>query len=66
MLCFSDEGPDTGPHPVSKEELTAAFIPAAGWNIVGIEPDRIRTGFHDDNGGPAWFATITRTAGIRR
>ncbi|MGH3523115.1 MAG: class I SAM-dependent methyltransferase, partial [Mycobacterium sp.] len=25
VLCFSDDGPDTGPHPVSHEELTAAF-----------------------------------------
>jgi SAM-dependent methyltransferase len=59
VLCFSDDGPNTGPHPVREEELTAAFIPNAGWNVVGIEKDRIQTRFHE-NGAPAWFATIRR------
>ena len=59
VLCFSDEGPDTGPHPISQEELRAAFNPSSGWNIVAIEPDRIQTRFHN-NGAPAWFATIKR------
>jgi SAM-dependent methyltransferase len=59
VLCFSDDGPDAGPHPVSREELTAAFNAGTGWNIVTIEPDRIQTRFHDD-GAPAWFATIKR------
>jgi len=27
VLRFSDDGPDTGPHPVSQEELRAAFKP---------------------------------------
>jgi len=61
VLCFSDSSPDTGPHPVSEEELRAAFDPGAGWNIVTIEPDRIQTRYHDDNGVPAWLATIKRT-----
>jgi len=59
VLCFSDEGPDTGPHPISQEELRAAFNPSSGWNIVAIERDRIQTRFHN-NGAPAWFATIKR------
>jgi SAM-dependent methyltransferase len=59
VLCFSDQSPDTGPHPVSQQELTAAFSPEHGWNIAAIEPDRIQTRFHD-NGAPAWFATIKR------
>jgi SAM-dependent methyltransferase len=59
VLCFSDEGPDTGPHPISQEELRAAFNPGTGWNVAAIEPDRIQTRFHD-NGAPAWFATIKR------
>jgi SAM-dependent methyltransferase len=59
VLCFSDEGPDTGPHPVSEEELRAAFNPSNGWNIVAIRPDRIQTRFHE-NGVPAWFVTIKR------
>jgi SAM-dependent methyltransferase len=59
VLCFSDVGPDIGPHPVSEEELRAAFTPSAGWNVAAIEPDRVQTRYHDD-GAPAWFATIRR------
>src|SRR5262245_21766771 len=59
VLCFSDDGPDTGPHPISQEELRAAFNPSNGWDVAAIEPDRIQTRFHDD-GAPAWFATIKR------
>src|SRR5271170_7754695 len=59
VLCFSDHGPDTGPHPISQEELRAAFNPSNGWNVAAIEPDRIQTRYHDD-GAPAWFATIKR------
>jgi SAM-dependent methyltransferase len=54
LLCFSD---DSGPHPVSQDELRAAF---SGWNVVTIEPERLQTRFHD-NGAPAWLATIKRT-----
>jgi len=60
LLCFSDDGPDTGPHPIRQEELRAAFNPSSGWNVVAIEPDRIQTRFHGDDGAPAWFATIKR------
>ena len=59
VLCFSDDGPDTGPHPVSEEELRAAFNSGNGWNVVAIAADRIQTRFHKD-GAPAWFATIQR------
>ncbi len=59
VLCFSDKGPDTGPHPVRQEELRAAFNPSSGWNIASIEPERIETRIHA-NGAPAWFATIKR------
>lgn len=59
VLCFSDDGPDTGPHPVSREELRAAFTRDGGWNVAAIEPDRIQTRFHAD-GAPAWLATIER------
>jgi SAM-dependent methyltransferase len=59
VLCFSDEGPDTGPHPVSREELGAAFGPGSGWRIAAIEPDRVETNFHD-HGAPAWLATMKR------
>jgi hypothetical protein len=59
VLCFSDEGPDTGPHPISRGELTAAFSPSHGWKVVDIERDRVQTRLHD-NGAPAWLATIKR------
>ena len=75
VLCFSPphhaktartgdpgsyDGPETGPHPITQEELRAAFTPSTGWNVSAIEPDRIQTRFHD-HGAPAWFATIKRT-----
>ena len=60
VLCFSDHGPDTGPHPVGQKELRAAFASRYGWKVLAIEPERIRTRFHGDNGAPAWFATIKR------
>src|SRR5882757_9565333 len=59
VLCFSDDGPDTGPHPISQDELRAAFRSSKGWNVAAIEPDRVETRYHDD-GAPAWFATIRR------
>ena len=59
VLCFSDRGPDTGPHPISQEELRTAFNPTCGWQIAAIEPDRLQTRFHA-NGAPAWLATIKR------
>jgi SAM-dependent methyltransferase len=59
VLCFSDEGPETGPHPVSQTELRAAFNPSSGWNLSTIEAERIQTRFHA-NGAPAWLATIKR------
>ncbi|MEU6410613.1 class I SAM-dependent methyltransferase [Microbispora sp. NPDC046933] len=59
VLCFSDDGPETGPHPVGREELRAAFAPGNAWSVVAIQPDRVQTRYHDD-GAPAWFATIRR------
>jgi SAM-dependent methyltransferase len=59
VLCFSDDGPHPGPHPVSQDELRAAFSPATGWKLIAIEPDRLQTSFHHD-GAPAWVATIKR------
>jgi SAM-dependent methyltransferase len=60
VLCFSDVGPDTGPHPVSRDELAAPFGPGSGWNVACIEADRVLTRFHDDHGAPAWLATVKR------
>lgn len=60
VLCFSDGGPETGPHPISEQQLRAAFHPSTGWEIAAIEPDRLQTRMHAD-GAPAWCATIKRT-----
>jgi SAM-dependent methyltransferase len=57
VLCFRASGPETGPHPVSEEDLRTAFNP--GWTITNLEPTRVQTRFHD-NGAPAWLATIKR------
>jgi SAM-dependent methyltransferase len=60
LLCFSDAGPDTGPHPVTKDEIRAFFGPGTGWEVVSVEPDRVRTIYHDEHGAPAWLATARR------
>src|SRR5829696_2045319 len=41
VLCFSDEGPDTGPHPISADDLRAAFGSSTGWHIAAIERERV-------------------------
>ena len=60
VLCFSDIGPDIGPHPVGRDELRAAFNPSRGWTVAAIAPDRVQTRYHGDDGAPAWLATIRR------
>ncbi len=60
VLCFRAEGPDTGPHPVSRAELSSVFRPEHGWRVAAVERERVLTRFHDDDGAPAWLATITR------
>jgi SAM-dependent methyltransferase len=60
LLCFSDVGPGApGPHPISRQELIAAFTPTSGWNIASISPDRVQTRFAAQ-GAPAWLAKIER------
>jgi SAM-dependent methyltransferase len=59
VLCFSDEGADTGPHPISQQDLRVAFNAGIGWTVAAIESDRVLTRMHVD-GAPAWFATIKR------
>jgi SAM-dependent methyltransferase len=59
VLCFSDVGPDTGPHPISEDELRTAFKPSGGWSVASVSPERIRTTFNAD-GAPAWLARIER------
>jgi SAM-dependent methyltransferase len=60
VLAFSNEGENTGPHPLQKSDFGDAFDAATGWEVTSIEPDRVRTRYHDENGAPAWFATIRR------
>jgi SAM-dependent methyltransferase len=59
VLCFSDVGPNTGPHPVSQEELRAAFKGGGGWSVATVSPIRIQTRF-DTHGAPGWLAKIER------
>jgi SAM-dependent methyltransferase len=59
VLCFRDAGPDTGPHPVSQEQLRAAFDPGRGWHVAADEPDRILTCFAEA-GAAAWLASVSR------
>ena len=59
VLCFSDDAPRVGPHPISRADLEEAFNEECGWKIGVIEPDRIQTTFVE-SGMPAWFATMTR------
>ncbi|HVV09355.1 class I SAM-dependent methyltransferase [Amycolatopsis sp.] len=60
VLCFSDIGTGTGPHPVSEADLRSAFNPGAGWKVAAIEPERVHTTFHGANGAPGWLATLHR------
>jgi SAM-dependent methyltransferase len=61
VLCFSDVGPahSCGPHPISHEELRAAFERSSGWTIASVSADRIQTRFNAQ-GAPAWLAKIKR------
>jgi SAM-dependent methyltransferase len=59
VLCFSDIGADTGPHPVSREELGTAFTPGSGWSVASVSPDWIETTF-GPRGVPAWLAKVKR------
>jgi ubiquinone/menaquinone biosynthesis C-methylase UbiE len=60
VLCFSDVGADScGPHPISQEELAAAFKRSSGWSVASVSPDRLQTRFNAQD-APAWLARIER------
>lgn len=59
VLCFSDRGPELGPHPVGEDDVRAAFSAGSGWKVLAIEPDWIETRFHGTR-LPAWFVTVRR------
>jgi SAM-dependent methyltransferase len=60
VLCFRDEGPGAGPHPLSRDELAVPFSPGTGWELTAVEPERLATRFSDGDGAPAWLATARR------
>jgi hypothetical protein len=59
MLCFSDKEPRDwgGPRRIKKEEILQAF--SQGWRVDAIRPVKFESTYHDD-GGEAWFSSITR------
>jgi len=59
VLCFSDQGAELGPHPVSEAEVRAAFHAGAGWEIASVERDWIETRFSHERLA-AWFVTVRR------
>lgn len=59
VLCFGDAGPDPGPHPVSDQEVRAAFTDGSGWSVASVSPDRVETRFHA-HGAPASLACVER------
>jgi SAM-dependent methyltransferase len=59
VLCFRDDGPDPGPHPVSEHDLRAPFDASPSWQVSRIEPEQVLTRYHP-HGAPAWLATVTR------
>jgi SAM-dependent methyltransferase len=60
VLCFSDLGPGTvGPHPVSQDELRAAFKGGGCWRVTSVSPERLETRFATQ-GAPAWLAKMER------
>ncbi len=60
LLCFSDVGAGLGPHPVSEQDLRAAFPDSSGWRVEALRPERCLTRFHGEAGAPAWLATLRR------
>ena len=59
VLCFSDQGPDRGPHPISQDELRAAFSPDNGWRVADITATQVQTRLHE-HGASAWLTTVRR------
>lgn len=66
VLCFSDIGPDPGPHPVREEELVKAFRAHDGWAAPAVHPVQMEWNVPSQDphpvrqASPAWLATIKR------
>jgi SAM-dependent methyltransferase len=56
LICFGDADV---PHPVTEDELRAAFAPGTGWTIASVRPDTLITRFAPE-GVPAWQALALR------
>ena len=54
VLCFSDAGPETGPHPVTEAELRGSFDASNAWKVATIEPDHIQTDSRTKARRPGW------------
>jgi SAM-dependent methyltransferase len=62
VLCFGDAaGHPVGPHPVSRDGLSAPFIDSGVWEVTSIAPERLYARFAPD-GVSAWAATLKRVA----
>ncbi|MGH2940051.1 MAG: methyltransferase domain-containing protein [Solirubrobacterales bacterium] len=60
ILCFREGAPESeGPHPIEEAELRAAFVPEAGWRLIGLEKSQIEVTF-DPGQFPAWLVTVER------
>jgi SAM-dependent methyltransferase len=60
ILCFSDKGPNLGPHPVSQAKIRAALNSNSGWHIVSIAAARISTILRGPDALPAWWVEVKR------
>ena len=58
--CASATWGRSGPHPVSEQDLRAAFPDSSGWRVEALRPERCLTRFHGEAGAPAWLATLRR------
>jgi cyclopropane fatty-acyl-phospholipid synthase-like methyltransferase len=60
MLGFSDQQPgDWGPHRLTRNEISAAFAFAEGWQVDSIEPATMDVTIEPD-GIRAWSVALTR------
>ena len=53
-------GPDTGPHPITRDDLHQAFAPGTGWRVGTIERSGCSPGTTTRMRAPAWLATLRR------
>jgi SAM-dependent methyltransferase len=60
VLCFREGAPASeGPHPITEDELRAAFSPDAGWRVADLQESQIEVTL-DVGEFPAWLVTVDR------